>query len=222
MPAVVYEQIDLSELSKEFPDAAPAGSADVRPAITKALGHGRADLRMQISVTRRRKVDAPEMTSPVLRQSFEDEARCDATSDARLNHLGRPQMARETPDSPHQPRLAVPPATEGATSQLEALLFERVHHRRPHFPELVGIGAGPRRARELVDVLLPVLVDVIWAWRPGHESTDSICPRRPCLLTLRDLRVDVEDALDGVPQESANQTPSLAQLPWPSVRSKTS
>src|SRR5512133_228414 len=101
MPAVVNEQIDLSELTKEFPDATPAGSVNVRPAITKALGHGRADLRMQSSVPRRRKVDAPQVTSPVLRQSFEDEARCDAASDARLNHLGRPQMARETPDCTH-------------------------------------------------------------------------------------------------------------------------
>ena len=75
MPAVVYEQVDLSELSKKLLDAAPAGSANVRPAITKAHGHGRADLRMQVFVPRRRKVDAPEMTSPVSRQSFEDEAR---------------------------------------------------------------------------------------------------------------------------------------------------
>jgi hypothetical protein len=77
------------------------------------------------------------MTSPVLRQSFEDEARGDAASDARLNHLAGPQMARETPDSTHQPRLAVPPTAEGATPQPKALLFERAHHQRPQFPEVV-------------------------------------------------------------------------------------
>src|SRR6185295_5596469 len=201
MPAVVYEQVDLSELSKEFPDAAPAGSANVRPAIAKALGHGRADLRMQISVPRRRQVDAPEMTSPVLRQSFEDEARCDAASDARLHHLGRPQVARETPDGTHHPRFSVPPTAEGAPAQVEALLLERAHHRRPHFPELVGDGAGPGGAGELVDALLPVLVDLIRAWRPRHESADSIFPRRPYLLALRDPRLEIEEAFDGLAHE---------------------
>ena len=132
------------------------------------------------------------MTGPVPRQSFEDEARCDATSDARLNHLGRPQMAGETPDSTHQPRLAVPNRRRRHSGNL--LLSSPPRH-------ISGTLERAKPQARNSDVLLQ-FVDVIWAWRPGHESTDSICTS-PLSPYARDFACRGRPRQ--VPQESANR-----------------
>jgi hypothetical protein len=67
-----------------------------------------------------------------------------------------------------------------------------------------------------VEALLPVLVDVVWAWRPWHEAADALCPLRPPLSAFRHPRVDVEETFDGVAQECTGQSsypPPPARLP---------
>src|SRR5262245_1439296 len=141
------------------------------------------------------------MTGSVLGQRLENEPRRDAASDGSLDHLGRPQMAGETPGDTHEPRLAVSPTAERAAPKLVALPFERAHHTGPQFPELVGDGAGPGGAHKLVELALPVLVDLVWTWRPGHEAADALSPLRPFLFALRELRVNVEGAFNRIAQE---------------------
>src|SRR4029077_2317134 len=151
-----------------------------------------------------------------------DEPRRDAASNARLDHPRRAQMVRQTPDGAHERWIAIPPPAEGTTSELDAFPFVRAHHPRPQLPEVVSDGAGPGRACEFVEHLLPVLVDFVRAWRPWHESrARRLRAHRPALLALRDPRVEADEALDGVAKYRAGrspQTPYLGRSFWPSVK----
>ena len=168
---------------------------------------------MQISVPRRRKVDAPEMTSPVLRQSFEDEARRDAEA-TPVSTTWPAAGGERHEDSAHDPRLAVTPTAEGATARSKpfsssepspSAAFPRTPRRRSR------ADGEPATSAPCV---APSLLNLITGTRgQGIKSADSTSSVSPVSLALRDPRLEIEETFDGLAHESRTR-----RLPSPNFR----
>jgi hypothetical protein len=130
----------------------------------------------------------------------------------RLDDLGRPQVTCQTPRRTHRPRLTVAPPPKGTTAQPNAPCLEGFHHLAPELPEFVHGSAWPRGPHQSMEVLLPLLTDLIRTWRPGHEATHAHRPLRPKLAPLRDLRVQVDEGLDGIGEKCASGSRQPAAL----------
>jgi hypothetical protein len=155
------------------------------------------------------------MAGLVVGEGFEDEPGGDPARDARLDDHEWPQVQGETPHGAREARLAIAPTREGASPEHMSSSLERLYDARPQLPEAVDRGTGPWGADEFVKVPLPMLVDVIRAGRPRHESAYAPRALGPELLPFGNLRLEVERPLDRVSDQcdcpAGGAEPALAQ-----------
>lgn len=111
MQAVVYENINLTELGKQFGQAAPARTSYVGPSVAVTVTDSDTDLFLP-NFFPRRKVNAPKMTASVALKRFQDEARGEAVRDAGFNHMSRLQVTNQAPHRAYQSSVAIVPGLE--------------------------------------------------------------------------------------------------------------
>ena len=143
VPAVVDEEVDRFDLRYKTRQPSSARTMDVGPVVTKMLGDGDGDLLTDIPMTERRKVDAPQMSRSVRRESFEDEACGHASRNTCLDNGIRPEMQGEAMDRAYQRGLSVAPAGEGTASERDPIGVDRFDDRSPECREAITCRAWP-------------------------------------------------------------------------------
>jgi hypothetical protein len=88
MPAVVDEEVNLSNLFEQLRKPPPARSSDVGPAMTQPVSDRCPDLRVEVWMQWGREVNAPEVASSISLKRFKDNPRSKAASNARLHNIG--------------------------------------------------------------------------------------------------------------------------------------
>jgi hypothetical protein len=88
MPAVVDEEVNLSNLFEQLRKPPPARSFDVGPAMTQPVSDRCPDLRVEVWMQWGREVNAPEVASSISLKRFKDNPRSKAASNARLHNIG--------------------------------------------------------------------------------------------------------------------------------------
>src|SRR6516162_3015249 len=90
------------------------------------------------------------------------------------------------PKRPHQSRLAIPPPSEGAPTNLHTLRFKRCHHLRPQGPKLRCRLTRPWHAEDPMQSPFPVTFYFVWT--PRLVSVHSLCELilypRPCFARI--------------------------------------
>ena len=111
MHAVMKEEVNLTELAQQPRQVPSAGPSKVGPPITKTAFHRRTDLSLKLAIGRW-EIDAPEMARAVALDRLQNEPRRKPVGHTRLDHLGGPQVAGQTPHGTDQPSIAVVPGTK--------------------------------------------------------------------------------------------------------------
>jgi hypothetical protein len=125
------------------------------------------DLVRQLWFQHRWSVDARKMASSVPFEPLKNDPRGKATSNSGFDYIGRSQVTNHMPNSAQQPGFTIPPSTEGAPANPHPVRLKRLHHFRPQGPKLGCDLARPWDAKDLVESLIPITLDIVPAWGPA-------------------------------------------------------
>src|SRR5271155_2990028 len=128
----------------------PARSADVGPSIFMAVPDCDAHLLLP-GFFQRRKVDAPEVTVPILLHRLEDDARGNAMAHSGLDNFVRIEVSYQAPDRPCQPGVAIVPIFKALGAEPDSLGRHFFYYFRPQGVELRSQLARPRDAQTVME-----------------------------------------------------------------------
>lgn len=131
------------------------------------LRHRGPGLLREAVLQQRRQVDAPQQPATVEHERLEQDAGREATRDTGLDDPLGAQVPRQTPREAAQANVSVVPPAEGAATHQQPAGAEVGRGGVPHTLEPLLLLARPRRAEQVVNLLLAWLRRLV---RPGWPA----------------------------------------------------
>src|SRR5579871_5968421 len=173
MQAIVNEQVDLTQVGKQFRETAPARALDVCPSIRVAFAHSGSDL-LAPRPLQGRKINAPKMAAPIPLKCLKNETGRDAVSDPGLDNVLRFQVTRQTPDGSHQSGIAIVPPLKALGAGSYPLCFQLAYHLLPDLPKLPRVIAGPSHSEDLMKLLFPACIRLVGTLRSAPLALSDV------------------------------------------------
>ena len=154
------EQLHLADARDQRRHPPPALAFHVRPAGAARVSDGRPLLPVHLDVDRIGDVDAPQVTAVIQGECLEHNPAADPVGHAGLQHGFWLRVADGAPDRGAHVGVHVAVPAVRVAARPEPFLGQELADVCQQVIQLLSLPAGPGRAKQVVQVLIPVVIEV--------------------------------------------------------------